>query len=57
MTLVFVLLILGSTGAPQEVAVFDTREACSTFATTNHNEGDWRCVPVPIRNDDTDALE
>jgi hypothetical protein len=58
-TLVFVLLLFGTSGVPQEVALFNSRESCAAYAgLTYGRSGNWRCVPVPTRKtEDVDELE
>jgi hypothetical protein len=62
MTLVFVLLLQagcsGSGCAAAPTAIFETREACSTYATATYDmKIKWQCVPLPTRNDEGDELE
>ena len=52
MTVLFVLLLLNV-----PTATFETREECLANAAAKYAEGQWRCVAVPIRDEEADELE
>jgi hypothetical protein len=64
MTLLFVLLLQaqcsgsGCATVPRAAEIFDTREACTTYAAAELDDNiRWRCVAVPISDDQGDEPE